>query len=61
MVDALTGNIVDNPYNELEKYQTYEYFKDENKMITFITENKENAMTNNEIFNSIIDLMNLQV
>ena len=61
MVDAVTGNIVDNPYNELEKYQTYEYFRDENKMITFITENKENAMTNNEIFNSIIDLMNLQV
>ena len=61
MIDTVTGNIVDNPYNELEEYQTYEYFNDENKIIIFITENKENVMNNNEIFNSIIDLMNLQV
>ena len=60
MIDAVTGEIVDNPYNELEEYQTYEYFKDEGKMIVFITENKEAKMTNDEIFESIIDLINLQ-
>lgn len=60
MVDVVTGEIVDNPYNELEEYQTYEYFKDEERMIIFITENKENKMTNEEIFKSILDLMDLQ-
>lgn len=61
MVDVVTGEIVDNPYNELEEYQTYEYFKDEGKMIVFITENKESKMTSNEIFESIIDLLDLQL
>ena len=60
-IDSITGEIVDNPYNELEKYQTYEYFKDNDKMIVFITENQNNVMTENEIFRSIIDLIDLQV
>lgn len=59
MIDTVTGEIVDNPYNELEEYQTYEYFKDENRMIIFITENKSSKMSNDEIFESIIDLISL--
>ena len=61
MVDAVTGEIVDNPYNELEQYQTYEYFKDEERMIIFITENKENKMTQNEIFESLLELINFDL
>lgn len=56
MVDTVTGEIVDNPYNDFDAYQTYDYCEDENKMIIFISENKENKLTNNEIFNSIIAL-----
>ena len=59
MVDTVTGEIIDNPYNELEQYQTYEYFKDEDRMIIFITENKESQLTKNEIFESIMDLIDL--
>lgn len=57
MIDPVAGQIIDNPYNDLEKYQTYEYYKDDNKLIIFITENKENLLTNNDIF---VSLMNLQ-
>lgn len=57
MVDTVTGNIVDNPYNELSKSQTYEYVQDKNKMIIFITENSEKILTENDIFDSIINLL----
>lgn len=60
MIDTVTGKIVDYPYNELEEYQTYEYFKDENRMIIFITENKNSKMSDDEIFESIVNLINLQ-
>ncbi len=60
MVDPVTGEIVDNPYNELEEYQTYEYFKDEDRIIIFITENKDLKMTNTEILESVVNLMELQ-
>lgn len=56
MVDPVTGEIIKNAYNDLEEYQTYEYFSDENRMIIFITENKDNKLTNDEIFESILSL-----
>ena len=58
MVDTVTGQIVDNPYNELSRYQPYEYVKDEGKMIIFISENKDNYMTENDIFSSLMNLIN---
>ena len=57
MVDPVTGEIIENAYNDLEKYQTYEYFSDENRMIVFITENKDKKLTDNEIFESILNLL----
>lgn len=56
MVDVVTGEIVENRYNDLEEYQTYEYFQDGDKIIIFISENLENRMTNDEIFDSLIEL-----
>ena len=56
MVDVVTGKIVENRYNDLEEYQTYEYFQDGDKIIIFISENLENRMTNDEIFDSLIEL-----
>ena len=57
MVDPVTGKIIDNPYNQLEPYQTYEYFEDKDRMIIFITENKEAKMTEDEIIQSVIELI----
>lgn len=57
IVDVVNGNIVENRYNDLEEHQTYEYVQDEDKMIIFISENLENKMTNDEIFDSLIELV----
>ena len=56
MIDAVTGKIVENRYNDLEEYQTYEYFQYGDKIIIFISENLENKITNKEIFDSLIEL-----
>ena len=58
-IDSLTGDIFDNPYEEFDSNQTYSYFTDENKMIIYIPENKDNYLDNNEIFESIIKLIEL--
>lgn len=57
MVDTLTGEIVENPYEDLDKYQTYEYFSNENDVIIFITQNSEGKLTEDEIFESILSLI----
>ncbi len=57
MVDPVTGKIIENRYNDLEEYQTYEYFEDDKKTILFISENTEKKLTNDEIFQSLIDLI----
>ena len=57
MVDPVTGEIVRNPYEDLDNIQTYEYFENENDKIIFITENINKKLTNDEIFKSIIELV----
>jgi uncharacterized protein YxeA len=57
MVDSVTGEIVDNPFEDLEKYQTYEYFKNEDNMLIFVTENSEGELSDEEIFRSLFDLI----
>lgn len=57
MIDTVTGEIVDNPYNELDEYQTYGYCQDEDKTIIFVSENKNEKLSDDEIFVSIIDLL----
>ena len=57
IVDDLTGEIWDYNFENMDKYQTYEYFEDNDKMIIFITENTNNLLSNSDIFNSIIELM----
>lgn len=56
-IDKLTGEVFDDIYEEMDKYQTYSYFEDENKMIIFITENKSKYLSNQEIYESIIELV----
>ena len=57
IIDDITGEILDYNFEQLDEYQTYEYFKDEDKMIIFITQNKEKQLEEKEIIQSIIDLM----
>lgn len=57
IVDEITGEILDYSFEELDKYQTYEYFEDENKMLIFITENKNKQLSSSEIINSVIGLI----
>lgn len=56
IVDDITGEILDYNFENMDKYQTYEYFEDKDKYIVFVTENSNNVLTNLEIFKSIINL-----
>lgn len=56
IVDDITGEILDYNFENMDKYQTYEYFEDNDKYIVFVTENSNNVLTNLEIFKSVINL-----
>lgn len=57
MVDPVTGEIVRNPFEDLDGSQTYEYFENENDRIIFVTENVDKELTQDEIFESLIELL----
>lgn len=57
IVDDVTGEILDYNFENMDKYQTYEYFEDNDKIIVFITQNKAGLLTDDEIFDSIIKLL----
>ncbi len=57
IVDNITGEILDYNFEKMDKYQTYEYFEDENKKIIFINENKENQLTKIDILNNIVEML----
>lgn len=57
LVDTVSGNILDNPFEEFDKYQIYEYVECENNKIIFITENNKKALTDEEIFESVLNLI----
>ena len=56
IIDDVTGEILDYNFENLDKYQTYEYFEDDNKMLVFISENKHNKLNKNDIIQSVINL-----
>ena len=56
IIDDITGEIMDYCYEKMDNYQTYEYFENENNKLIFITENKENKLTEKEIIDSVISL-----
>lgn len=57
IIDEITGEILDYNFENMDQYQTYEYFEDNNKMIIFVTQNKTNVLTDEKIFKSIIELL----
>ena len=56
-IDPLTGDIIDDIYEQMDEHQTYSYFENENNMIIYITENKQNALKSDEIFDSLLKLV----
>lgn len=56
IVDEITGEILDYNFEDMDKYQTYQYFEDGDKKIIFITENQNNQLTVKEIIESVIEL-----
>lgn len=57
IVDEITGEIQDYSFEDMDEYQTYEYFEDGEKMLVYITENINNQLDNREIIESVIDLL----
>lgn len=57
IIDNVTGEVLDYNFEKMDKYQTYEYFKDNNRTIIFISENSNNQLTEKEILESVINLM----
>lgn len=56
IVDEVTGEVLDYNFENMDQYQTYEYFKEDDKMIIFITENSKKQLTTKEILESVINL-----
>lgn len=56
IVDEVTGEILDYNFENMDQYQTYEYFEDGDKMIIFMNENTKKQMTSKEILESVINL-----
>lgn len=57
MVDTLNGDIVINPFEDLDSHQSYNYVKDNNKMIIFITNNLKKKLTDKEIVEDMLSLL----
>lgn len=57
IVDDITGEILDYNFEKMDKYQTYEYFEDNNKFIIFVTENTNDLLSKTELFESILELL----
>ena len=57
IVDDLTGEIQRYSFEDMDRYQTYEYFDNGNQYIIFLTENKNSQLSDSEIINSLIGLL----
>ena len=56
--DTVNGEIINNYYEELNEYQTYDYVIYNDKMIINLPKNENSYITNEEIFDSLIYLNN---
>ena len=60
-IDNITGEITDYPFEDMDPYQVYEYVKDENRIFIEVTTNKSNRLTENEIFESLLTLLEMNM
>lgn len=54
IVDDVTGDIVDYPFEIMDPYQSYQMYSSRNQMVIFITNNSKNKLSNDEIFDEVI-------
>lgn len=45
----------------MDPYQVYEYCKDENRIFIEVTKNKKNKLEDEEIFNSLLELLEINI
>ena len=59
MVDVVTGDIIKNEFEAMDPYQIYEYaeYEDANKSIIFLNSNEKNKLTNQEIIETMMDVI----
>lgn len=57
IVDDVSGEVLDYNFENMDQYQTYEYFQDNGKMIVFMSENIKGKLTNKEIIQSVFELI----
>lgn len=55
--DSLTGEMMDNPFAQIDSYQPYDYVKDENRMVLSLSDNRKGKLTHQEILMSAIGLL----
>ena len=60
LIDPVSLKIVSNDYEELDNYQTYDYSEYNGNFAIDIPKNKDNKLTNEEIFDSIIKMIELE-
>lgn len=59
IVDDVTGEVLDYNFEDMDRYQTYEYFQDEDKSIVFVNENSYKQLSDLEIFDSVVESFNI--
>ena len=59
IVDVVTGDIIKNEFEAMDPYQVYEYagYEDANKSIIFLNSNQRNKLTNQEIIETMMDVI----
>ena len=57
IIDEITGEVLDYCFEDMDNYQTYEYFEKDGNYLIFITENTNNLLSNEEILTNILNLI----
>ena len=57
-IDNITGKIVLYPFEQMDEHQLCEPLEYENKKIIVLTSNKKQKLSNNEIFEALINEIN---
>lgn len=56
-IDSVTGQIVENPFEQLDSYQAFDYVANDGSYIIVITTNKQKSLSNSEIIKYVIQQM----
>ena len=57
IIDPVTNEKIEYCFEDMDQYQVYEYFENNDKSLIFITENKKGLLSNKEIITSILKLI----